>query len=67
MTENEFKTEAKRIRQLMINTARQYLSDFDEADVRPFQSWKLWWLVGILRHCLNLYVKYSPCNIILYL
>ena len=54
MTENEFKTEAKRIRQLMINTARQYLSDFDEAeDIVQDILLKLWQMRDELRSPLN--------------
>ena len=54
MTENEFKTEAKRIRQLMINTARQYLSDFDEAeDTVQDILLKLWQMRDELRSPLN--------------
>ena len=54
MTENEFKKEAKRIRQLMINTARQYLSDFDEAeDIVQDILLKLWQMRDELRSPLN--------------
>ena len=54
MTDSEFKTEAKRIRQLMINTARQYLSDFDEAeDIVQDILLKLWQMRDELRSPLN--------------
>ena len=54
MTENEFKTEARRIRQLMVNVAKQYLSDADEAeDMVQDILLKLWQMRGELRSPLN--------------